>query len=177
MGSRDCEDTFFRKILEQFGVSLDWVSEIFSNLGRSRTSSVGLRRLLECMGLGRVYKYFVLRGLRLWAGSRRLGFKPNKKAKKMRYGLGCGSDDYLAGLEFDTSGLSSLAPKALDSSTKSFPAIKSGSLSVEAYLPLVCQKVVVPIGGALDCSTGTFPTFKSYSLSMGFLLSPLQWIF
>jgi hypothetical protein len=87
MGSRDCDGTFLRKILEQFGVWLDWVSWIFSNLGRSSTSSVGLRRLLDCMGLGRVFKYFVLRGLRLRASSRRLGFKPNtKKAKKMSYG-------------------------------------------------------------------------------------------
>jgi hypothetical protein len=54
MGSRDCEDTFFRKILEEFGGWLDWVSEIFSNLGRTRTFYVGLRRLLDCMGLVRV---------------------------------------------------------------------------------------------------------------------------
>jgi hypothetical protein len=36
------------------------------------------------MGLGRVYKCYVLRGIRLRAGSRRLGFMPKiKKAKKV----------------------------------------------------------------------------------------------
>jgi hypothetical protein len=93
---------------------------------------------------------------------------PNtKKAKKMSYGPGCGFDDYPAGLESVTSGLGSLASEALDDSTESFLAIKSGSLLVGASLLPVCQKVVVPTGEALDGSTGTFSAIKSGSLSMG----------
>jgi len=122
--------------------------------------------------LGRVYKYSVLRGLHLQAGSRRLGFKPNTMTtKKMRFGLGCGYDVYPGGLESDTLGLGPQASEALDGATESFLAIKFGSLLVGAFLPPVCQKVVVPTGEALGGSTGTFPEFKSGSLSVG--LSPL----
>jgi hypothetical protein len=35
MGSRDCDETCFKKILKHFGVWLDWVSGIFSNLARA----------------------------------------------------------------------------------------------------------------------------------------------
>lgn len=81
--------------------------------------------------------------------------------------VGCGSDDYRAGLESVTSGLGSLVPEALDSSTESFPAIKSGSLSVGASLPPVCQKVVVPTEEALDGLAGTFSAIKSSLSSVG----------
>jgi len=122
--------------------------------------------------LGRVYKYSVLRGLHLQAGSRRLGFKPNTMTtKKMRFGLGCGYDVYPGGLESDTLGLGPQASEALDSATESFLAIKFGSLLVGAFLPPICQKVVMPTGEDLGGSTGTFPEFKSCSLSVG--VSPL----
>lgn len=61
------------------------------------------------MGLDWVYKrvFFVLRGVRLRAGSRRMGFMPNiKKAKKMGFAPVYGSDAFPAGL-------GSPAPKAL----------------------------------------------------------------
>jgi hypothetical protein len=61
---------------KSFGDWLDWVCRRSTNLGR--TSSFGLKRKLGCMGLGWVFKHVfsVLRGVRLRAGSRRMGFMP-----------------------------------------------------------------------------------------------------
>jgi hypothetical protein len=73
--TRDCDVSFCRKILEQVGVWLDWVSG--SNVGWNRISSVGLK-------LGRCrFSSVVLRRPRCRDGSRKLGLKPNlKKAKR-----------------------------------------------------------------------------------------------
>jgi hypothetical protein len=95
------EDGIFRKLLEIFGVWLDWVCGRLTNLGR--TSSFGLKRKLGSMGLGRVYKLviYVLRGVGLQAGFRRMGFMPNiKMAEKMGFAPDYGSDAFSAGLGF-----------------------------------------------------------------------------
>jgi hypothetical protein len=100
--------------------------------------------LLGCMGLGRVYKRSVVRGLRLRAGSRRLGFMLNtKKAKRMSFDPVCGSNDNPAGLDFEILGFGSLVPKALDSLIATPLAIKSGSSSMGVSPLQDCQKVVV----------------------------------
>lgn len=96
------EDGIFRKLLEIFGVWLDLVCRRLTNLGR--TSSFGLKRKLSSMGFGWVYKLviFVLRGVGLQAGSRRIGFMPNiKKAKKMGFAPDYGSDAFSTGLGFE----------------------------------------------------------------------------
>jgi hypothetical protein len=116
--TRDCDVSFCRKILEQVGVWLDWVSG--SNVGWNRISSVGLK-------LGRCrFSSAVLRRPRYRDGSRKLGFKPNpKKAKRSFPDKVCGLNE--AGLDSEMSGLGSSASEALDGSSSTLPVFKSGS--------------------------------------------------
>jgi hypothetical protein len=115
---RDCDVSFCRKILEQVGVWLDWVSG--SNVGWNRISSVGLK-------LGRCrLSSAVLRRPRCRDGSRKFGLKPNpKKAKRSFPDKVCGLNE--AGLDSEMSGLGSSAPEALDGSSSTLPVFKSGS--------------------------------------------------
>lgn len=115
---RDSNVSVCKKILEQVGVWLDWVSG--SNVGWSRISSVGLK-----MGRCRISSV-VLRRPRCRDGSRKLGFKSNtKKAKRFFPDQVCGLDE--ARLDSGMSGLDSSAPEAVDGSTSTLPRFKSSS--------------------------------------------------
>jgi hypothetical protein len=117
--TRDCDVSVCRKILEQVGIWLDWVSG--SNVGWSTISSVGMK-----LGRCRISSD-VLRRPHYRDGSRKLGFKPNpKKAKRFLPDQVCGLDE--ARLDSGMSGLGSSASEALDGSTSTLPVFKSGSL-------------------------------------------------
>jgi hypothetical protein len=66
-----------------------------------------------------------------------------KKAKRMSFDPVCRSNDNPAGLDFEISGFGSLVLKALDGSTATPLAIKSGSLLMGVSPPQDCQKVVM----------------------------------
>jgi hypothetical protein len=125
--TRDCDVSVCRKILEQVGVWLDWVSG--SNVGWSRISSAGLK-----LGRCRISSA-VLRRPHCRDGSRKLGFKPNpKKAKRLSLDQVCGLDK--ARLDSGMSGLGSSASEALDGSTSTLPVFKSGSLWMGGSSPV-----------------------------------------
>jgi len=115
---RDSDVRVCRKILEQVGVWLDWVSG--SNVGWSRSSSVGLK-----MGRCRISSA-VLGRPRCKDGSKKLGSKPNpKKAKRVFPDQVCGLDE--ARLDYGISGLGSSAPEAVDGSSSTVRGFKLGS--------------------------------------------------
>jgi hypothetical protein len=119
--TRDSDVSVCRKILEQVGVWLDWVSG--SNVGWSRISSVGLK-----LGRCRISSA-VLRRPRCRDGFRKLGFKSNsKKAKRLFSDQVCGLDE--ARLDAGMSGLGSSAPEAVDGSISTLP-LDSGSKGFE----------------------------------------------
>jgi hypothetical protein len=136
---------FFTK--QALGVWLDWVCGRSSHLGRSRTSSFGLKRIVGCLGLGlgRASKCFVLRGICLRAGSRRFNFKKAiRMGIRMGFALIFGSIDSPARLGSDLSSLGSLA------------FVEHSSSHSEVSAPEIVLEKSLTAASLLSCSSGAF---------------------
>jgi hypothetical protein len=120
---------------------VDWVCGSKRNL--DPFFPVGLKRFLGRRGLGRVFKraYFVVRGDRLRAGSRKWGFRSSvKKANKSGLVPSSGSNSFSAGVGFDLSGQGISSPSAAFSPVPE--AVGSPSRSSDALM--ASQTVVEP---------------------------------
>jgi hypothetical protein len=125
--TRDSDVRVCRKILEQVGVWLDWVSG--SNVGWSRSSSVGMK-----MGRCRISSA-VLGRPRCKDGSKKLGSKPKpKEAKRVFPDQVCGLDE--ARLDYGISGLGYSAPEAVDGSSSTGRGFKLGSSLMGGSTPV-----------------------------------------
>jgi hypothetical protein len=160
---------FFRKLLEIFGVWVDWACRSKRNL--DRFFPVGLKRFLGSRGLGRDFKraYFVLRGARLWAGSRKCGFRPNvKNANKSALDPGSSSYSFSTGVGFDLSGQG----VSLPSTTSSSVPEAVGSSGRSSGAPMTSSAVVEPLPVGFDLVGSGFSSQLASSSRVSSPVSP-----